>query len=77
MIPSVTQSVHFPNVVSFKTIGFNVSWKITGNTNSLKFVAEVKAAGIIFGVTDQAPNNTVAYNVFLEGKLTGPGEFVF
>lgn len=76
MIPSVTPSLHFPNVVSFENIDFNVSWKITGNANSFKFVAEVKAAGIIFGVTNQAPNNTVAYNVFLEGKLTGPGEFV-
>lgn len=77
MIPSVTPSVHFLNVVSFENIDFNVSWKITGNMNSLKFVAEVKAAGIIFGVTNQAPNNTVAYNVPLEGNLTGSGELVF
>ena len=46
--------------------------------DSLKFVVEAKAAGIIFGATNQVPDNTVGgYNVFLEGNLTGSGEFVF
>lgn len=78
VVPPVIPSVHFPNVFSFDNINYNVSWKIIGNTNALQFVAEVKAAGMMgLGVAHQAPNNMVGYNVFLEGNLTGSGEFVF
>lgn len=78
MVPPVIPSVHFPNVFSFDNINYNVSWKISGNTNALQFVAEVKAAGMMgLGVVHQAPNNMVGYDVFLEGNLTGSGEFGF
>ena len=76
MIPSVTPFVHLPNVVCFENIDYNASWKITGNTNSLRFVAEVKAAGKILAA-NQVPDNTAGYNVFLEGNLTASGEIVF
>lgn len=73
VIPSVTPFVHLPNVVCFENIDYNASWKITGKTDS-----EVKAAGMIFVANNQVPDNTVGgYNVFLEGNLTGSGEFVF
>lgn len=77
VIPSVTPFVHLPNVVCFENIDYNASWKITGKTDSLKFVVEVKAAGMIFVANNQVPDNTVGYNAFLEENLTGSGEFVF